>query len=263
MNMKRHIITLAAVSMLLPLMARELLKTIPGKTKEELNAMSSEEFFAYVDELNARNAPPTGGSVYRQVEGRIIAVRNRQTKFSPAEIEAAVALFRDQTYWPVFVVADGDTSREIGAELVLCDDIKDRKATLLTAPEQSYAELATAWLLADSPKPGVRTRRLNVEVYRAISSALGLGIAAFQPSVMSHVHSLKDLDRLGVRAFGPEILGILDEECAKLGIKKVYRVTYRKACQEGWAPAPTNDVQRKIWKEVHELPSAPITIEKK
>ena len=28
-------------------------------------------------------------------------------------------------------------------------------------------------------------------------------------------------------------------------------VTYRQACIEGWAPAPTNDVQKAIWEKVH------------
>ena len=39
--------------------------------------------------------------------------------------------------------------------------------------------------------------------------------------------------------------------------------TYRKACQEGWALAPTNDVQKAIWKEVHSIPDKPMTIEYK
>ena len=27
--------------------------------------------------------------------------------------------------------------------------------------------------------------------------------------------------------------------------------TYRKACREGWAPAPTNDVQKAIWEDIN------------
>ena len=37
--------------------------------------------------------------------------------------------------------------------------------------------------------------------------------------------------------------------------------THKKACQEGWAPAPTNDVQKAIWEKVHAIPDKPMTIE--
>ena len=38
------------------------------------------------------------------------------------------------------------------------------------------------------------------------------------------------------------------------------RSVYRKACEEGWAPAPTNDVQKAIWDKVHAMPTEPIKI---
>ena len=37
--------------------------------------------------------------------------------------------------------------------------------------------------------------------------------------------------------------------------------TYKRACREGWAPTPTNDVQRAIWEKVHAIPDKPLTIE--
>ena len=36
--------------------------------------------------------------------------------------------------------------------------------------------------------------------------------------------------------------------------------TYKKACEEGWAPNPTNEFQKAIWDKVHELPTEPIKI---
>ena len=35
----------------------------------------------------------------------------------------------------------------------------------------------------------------------------------------------------------------------KLGMQMVRTTTYRKAAEEGWAPPPTNDVQKAIWNE--------------
>lgn len=41
-----------------------------------------------------------------------------------------------------------------------------------------------------------------------------------------------------------------------------YRVAkYSEACQEGWAPPPTNEFQKAIWDKVHAIPDKPMTIE--
>jgi len=44
------------------------------------------------------------------------------------------------------------------------------------------------------------------------------------------------------------------------GMSQEQRATYRHACEQGWAPAPTNDYQKAIWNEVHEMPTEPIKI---
>lgn len=33
------------------------------------------------------------------------------------------------------------------------------------------------------------------------------------------------------------------------GVKPRKMATYKRACQEGWAPAPTNDIQKAIWEK--------------
>jgi len=45
------------------------------------------------------------------------------------------------------------------------------------------------------------------------------------------------------------------------GVKSEQLIPYRVAVQEGWAPQPTNDVQRTIWNQIHAIPDKPITIE--
>jgi hypothetical protein len=46
-----------------------------------------------------------------------------------------------------------------------------------------------------------------------------------------------------------------------IGITKKVVKTYLDACEEGWAPAPTNDVQKAIWDKVHAAPKNPMKIE--
>lgn len=57
-----------------------------------------------------------------------------------------------------------------------------------------------------------------------------------------------------------DILESMRKYLEKSGVVPVRKATYRKACQEGWAPAPTNDVQKAIWDKVHQMPSEPLKI---
>ena len=59
----------------------------------------------------------------------------------------------------------------------------------------------------------------------------------------------------------PDVFPRMLHYIGALGIRPVVQATYKKACQEGWAPAPTNDVQKAIWEKVHAIPDKPITIE--
>ena len=47
----------------------------------------------------------------------------------------------------------------------------------------------------------------------------------------------------------------------KLGVTKMEKTTYLRACKEGWAPAPTNEVQKRVWDKVHAAPRMPMKIE--
>ena len=46
-----------------------------------------------------------------------------------------------------------------------------------------------------------------------------------------------------------------------LGITKKISATYLDACEQGWAPAPTNEYQKAIWDKVHAAPKNPMKIE--
>ncbi len=44
------------------------------------------------------------------------------------------------------------------------------------------------------------------------------------------------------------------------GVTQGKHTVYLVACQEGWAPPPTNEYQKAIWDKVHATPSKPIKI---
>jgi hypothetical protein len=68
---------------------------------------------------------------------------------------------------------------------------------------------------------------------------------------MKPVFSPADLDGNECGTLSPEPLIRFMKQAQRLGMKPIRMASYRKAAEEGWAPQPTNDIQRAIWKELH------------
>ena len=100
-------------------------------------------------------------------------------------------------------------------------------------------------------------RRVRLEMWRALGYLYGID---FEGCMLHPVKTIDELDELP-NALSQEALYHITHTLEQSGITPSTRATYRTACKEGWAPAPTNDVQQAIWNEFHELPSKPITIE--
>ena len=78
---------------------------------------------------------------------------------------------------------------------------------------------------------------------------------------MAGMKSISDLDKYPDEAIPVDVLGRTLRYLPEAGCNLRTMVPYRTACREGWAPAPTNDIQKAIWNEVRQLPTKPIKIE--
>jgi hypothetical protein len=67
---------------------------------------------------------------------------------------------------------------------------------------------------------------------------------------MKPVFNLSDLDNLKCNMYSPEIQSKIAIQAPLLNLKPLLTTTYRKACEEGWAPMPTNSIQKAIWEDV-------------
>ena len=70
---------------------------------------------------------------------------------------------------------------------------------------------------------------------------------------------VRELDSLQ-DALPADVIQRCTKHLANIGVTRRETSSYFRAAKEGWAPSPTNDVQRKIWAQVHSVPSKPITI---
>jgi hypothetical protein len=130
----------------------------------------------------------------------------------------------------------------------------------LTLPEQNLSIVNVKELIADNPKAILLDNRLVRSAMRGFAFSLGVGYSTFEVGVMQPIFNAADLDRFPANFIPPDSANSALQNGEKIGFKPYRRTTYKRACKEGWAPAPTNDIQKAIWDKVHAMPTAPIKI---
>lgn len=134
---------------------------------------------------------------------------------------------------------------------------------LLAAPEDRWALVNVAKLsegIKDNAIGVVMLKnRFRGELQRAFALVCG-GWASQHRGNLSVARTFKDIDALNPDALMGDLAPRYENYLNAIGISAPRIVMYLKACQEGWAPAPTNDAQKAIWDKTHTTPTAPIKI---
>ena len=122
--------------------------------------------------------------------------------------------------------------------------------TVLVAPESGWGVINVNALKADKPAELLLNQRVSREMWRVFAMVNGASNSMMGKCLMQTVTDLKSLDALDAQAFCPEPMNKIMMHLDHTGVQKIRRITYRGACLEGWAPMPTNAVQRAIWEGV-------------
>jgi hypothetical protein len=101
--------------------------------------------------------------------------------------------------------------------------------------------------------------RTAKEISRMAALLCGAASSRFKGNIMD-VTKLEDLDLIE-DGLPMDNISAMAQNLQKLGLTRERIVPYRKAVQEGWAPAPTNEYQKAVWDKVHALPKNPMKIE--
>lgn len=129
----------------------------------------------------------------------------------------------------------------------------------LVAPEAKWAMVNVAPLKTD--KQAFFKARVKKSLTRGFGYLCGAAVSQYPNSLMLGVAGVKDLDKHVDEKLPVDVMQRFENYLPSVGVTPYVLVSYRKACQEGWAPQPTNDVQRVIWEEYHTAPTEPIHIE--
>lgn len=150
---------------------------------------------------------------------------------------------------------------KLDAEAVLFVTDDASLPPLLCAPESRWTIVNIAGI-AKGASESVASARIRKEVSRGFAYLAGAANSTFANSLMSAVTKPQGLDYLSDEMPPVEVVARFPEYLRGLGITPILHVTYKQACQEGWAPAPTNEYQRVFWEQANGEPKNPIKITK-
>jgi hypothetical protein len=264
MKMKNTLITLIAVVSASMAFAVEPVTPTVG-LKNGTGAKKTTARKPLTPEDRARILAYTGGIVQQKTNSLGVVFVNLQERVSKEDLahvpDAISQLFRIECMLkskpgagqaPMRAAMEELKNAKTGVAIVICDT-PDFPA-LLVAPESRWALVNIAPLASDKPAPELLASRVQKEQWRAFAHVAGMANTSPTNCLMQTVQSPGDLDKLG-KTPSIEAIAKLFPGINKLGIVPARMASYRKACEQGWAPAPTNDIQRAIYAEVKKTPA--------
>lgn len=191
-----------------------------------------------------------------------IAIVNRQAMVPESIFAEAVEIVRERLRYDFRFAKDESVLKGAAIQLQVVNNPGDQ-APMTVSPEIGRGVLNIAALTNDlSTANAVRKllpKRAKLEFLRLMCYAFSVGGSQFSGNILSAT-SLRDLDSM--QPFLPvDVFDKIDASAKKRGLRPEILANYQEACEQGWAPAPTNDAQKAIWKKVHQIPDRPITIE--
>ena len=134
--------------------------------------------------------------------------------------------------------------------------------TLLHAPENRWTLVNISRLQeGNGAKPQFFAARFKKELTRAFCLLAGSQSSNYPGSLLTNITNPSQLDKFPDCELPVDIPERFVPYLEGFGIKPAIFTTYKKACEEGWAPTPTNDVQKAIWDKVHSAPKTPMRIQ--
>ena len=211
----------------------------------------------------------TGGPITRAATGHF-AVINVQKAIDASAVKKSYGYFVGTTCIPCeYVETNGVAVKTVeafkvpqraAAAIYVVDD--SALPMSLIACEAHWGVLNVRPLLADNPSPEALQNRLDRQMTRVAALTMGGGrVGQYRDSILATATDAKGIDALPTENLSNDAVNGIRLNMKMIGVEPYLRTVYRRAVQEGWAPAPTNEYQKAIWDEVHAIPQKPIKIE--
>jgi hypothetical protein len=201
----------------------------------------------------------TGGLVWREKGEGSFLILDIQKQVSREVIDAVIKDVSRAFSFSSKVVQleETDAPRAIRSQLAKAEigmvialtDIPNEEGLLL-APESRWAIVNISRLAEGKPSKEKIDERFRKEIWRAIGYLMGGNNQSSKASLLHVNKGGQDLDQLNNVAMDPAIFANIVAVAKAWNLKLCSPTTYRNACEEGWAPMPTNNFQKAIMEEV-------------
>lgn len=186
---------------------------------------------------------------------------NCQTRADKAWVQESVDYFAKETKFKIGL-KDGTFDLkapkiEGQATLFVIDD--ESLPPILVAPENRWAFVNIA-PIAKEQRPAFFEARVKKELTRGFAYLCGAANSQYPRALTRGIVNQADLDVNPDLRLPVDLFQRFKTYMETLGVTPAIQVTYRKACQEGWAPKPANEFQQKIWDDINKMPTNPIVI---
>lgn len=238
-------------------------------TAAECKDATPEQRAARIAARQERVMKLVGGHVLRPGKGRVVVadcggafhtdnlLANIDEIAEKLHVSFLSVELKDATFSPPEAVA---LMKRVGGDIVLFYFSDPAYPISLVAPEAAWAAINVAALKADSPDEARLKLRCRKMFARVMTQILGAPFTLNPGSPMQPVTGLATLDTMAVDRINFTDYNAMLSYLPKVGVTPSLKTTYKRACQEGWAPAPTNQWQQAVWDDVHRIPGKPLQI---
>lgn len=264
-KMKKCVVAVYAVLVSATLLGK------PFSSNKPYSEMTEEEKVIRRQEAKQNRLERLGGDIVKpdSQKGRIVYI-DEQNIIGEEVFRAVVnAVTRQFKYRVDYVKGTGDDVTPMNAKrklnelaaniaifVVECDECD---TMMLVAPESGWVIVNAKAVTKGAKNTAFAEGRMRKELMRAFYTGCGAANSKFEGSLMSAIASGDELDRLSEN-MSMDVVQRVHESLESRGVTPELKTFYRRACEQGWAPNPTNDIQRAIWDEYHTKPTEPMRI---
>ncbi len=233
-------------------MSKKELKEFYAKRKAAIEALPPARREAYRAKQRAERISYAGGIVRKtEGKGRIVYANLQQTVVTADIAETMNVLGKYLRVNIDTLDAKSDDVADVNkylldnkakAVVIVVDNATD--PSILVAPEEKWAKVNIGKFKDKNVKS-----RAQMELLRAFCYLCGGIGSEYNNPLTGFIGNPAQLDDSPVAELPIDVVNRFTPYLKQLGVIPYIESTYRKACREGWAPAPTNAVQKAIWED--------------
>ena len=199
----------------------------------------------------------TGGLIRRpnSGSGKVVFV-NAQGRFKASDLQSLASKLSDSLRIDIEVIPGRDVNFGNAAGLikaakapsgVIAAELDASMPELIVVPDKGYSIVNIAAFPGDAS-----VKYFQKQLARGFAASSGAMTSQYPLTLMSAFENSKKLEALPVDELPVDVVMRVKNALKLNGVAPYSITTYKHACREGWAHQPTNEVERAIWKEMHD-----------